>query len=378
MPRSRRSFGGIRKLPSGRYQANYTGPDTRLHKAPSTFDTREDAEAWHTDERRTISREDWSAKRTTQRVLTFGAYSDMWLEGRTLKPRTRSHYRSLLDQHILPAFGDAPLKAIDSDDIRDWWLTMGAKRPTLRAHAYGLTRTILASAVQERLIDLNPCHIRGAGSSKRVHKVKPASLPELEAIVGAMPERYKVMTLLAAWCALRFGEVTELRRKDINATAGVIHIRRAVVRAGGEAIVGTPKSDAGLRDVAIPPHLMPMVKEHLKRHVDEGKEALLFPAKGGGHLAPSTLYKVYYPARQAAGRPDLRWHDLRHSGAVLAAQSGATLADLMGRLGHSTPGAALIYQHMAQGRDAELAKRMSGLIQPQEESVDANASHREH
>ena len=302
----------------------------------------------------------------------------MWLEGRTLKPRTRSHYRSLLDQHILPAFGDAPLKAIDSDDIRDWWLTMGAKRPTLRAHAYGLTRTILASAVQERLIDLNPCHIRGAGSSKRVHKVKPASLPELEAIVGAMPERYKVMTLLAAWCALRFGEVTELRRKDINATAGVIHIRRAVVRAGGEAIVGTPKSDAGLRDVAIPPHLMPMVKEHLKRHVDEGKEALLFPAKGGGHLAPSTLYKVYYPARQAAGRPDLRWHDLRHSGAVLAAQSGATLADLMGRLGHSTPGAALIYQHMAQGRDAELAKRMSGLIQPQEESVDANASHREH
>ncbi len=378
MPRSRRSFGGIRKLPSGRYQANYTGPDTRLHKAPSTFDTREDAEAWLTDVRRTISRGEWSAKRTTQRVLTFGAYSDMWLEGRTLKPRTRSHYRSLLDQHILPAFGDAPLKAIDSDDIRDWWLTMGAKRPTLRAHAYGLTRTILASAVQERLIDLNPCHIRGAGSSKRVHKVKPASLPELEAIVGAMPERYKVMTLLAAWCALRFGEVTELRRKDINATAGVIHIRRAVVRAGGEAIVGTPKSDAGLRDVAIPPHLMPMVKEHLKRHVDEGKEALLFPAKGGGHLAPSTLYKVYYPARQAAGRPDLRWHDLRHSGAVLAAQSGATLADLMGRLGHSTPGAALIYQHMAQGRDAELAKRMSGLIQPQEESVDANASHREH
>jgi len=53
-------------------------------------------------------------------------------------------------------------------------------------------------------------------------------------------------------------------------------------------------------------------------------------ADGNLHMAPSTLYKVYYPAREAAGRKDLRWHDLRHTGAVLAAQTGATLAELMG------------------------------------------------
>lgn len=362
MPRTKRSFGGIRKLPSGRYQANYTGPDTRLHKAPSTFDTREDAEAWLTDVRRQISRGEWAAKKTSKKVLTLSDYSEMWLEGRTLKPRTRSHYRSLLDQHILPTFGDAPLRSIDSDDIRDWWVTMGASRPTLRAHAYGLLRTILAGAVQDRLMDFNPCHIRGAGNSTRVHKIKPATLGELEEIVKAMPERYRVMTLLAAWCAMRFGELAELRRKDINQTTGTVHVRRAVVRAGGEVVIGTPKSDAGTRDVAIPPHLMPLVKDHLKRFVEPAKDALLFPASSGGHLAPSTLYRVYYPAREAAGRPDLRWHDLRHSGAVLAAQTGATLAELMGRLGHSTPGAALRYQHAAQARDVEIAKRLSALV----------------
>jgi integrase len=361
MPRPKRSFGGIRKLPSGRYQANYTGPDTRLHTAPSTFDTREDAEAWLTDVRRQISRGEWSVKRTTNKVLTLAAYSDLWLEGRTLKPRTRAHYRSLLDQHILPTFGDQSLRAIDSDDIRDWWVTMGASRPTLRSHAYGLLRTILAGAVQDRLVDLNPCHIRGAGNSKRVHKIKPATLDELEEIVKAMPKRYRVMTLLAAWCALRFGELAELRRKDIDQTNGVIHVRRAVVRAAGETIVGTPKSDAGTRDVAIPPHLLPAVKEHISKHAEPGKEGLLFPASGGGHLATSTLYRVFYPAREAAGRPDLRWHDLRHTGAVLAASTGATLAELMGRLGHSTPGAALRYQHAAQGRDMEIAKRLSAL-----------------
>ena len=78
-------------------------------------------------------------------------------------------------------------------------------------------------------------------------------------------------------------------------------------------------------------------------------------------MAPSTLYKVYYPARKAAGREDLRWHDLRHTGAVLAAQTGATLAELMGRLGHSTPGAAMRYQHAAADRDTEIARRLSEL-----------------
>lgn len=123
------------------------------------------------------------------------------------------------------------------------------------------------------------------------------------------------------------------------------------------------RTDAGVRDVAIPPHLLPMVKQHLAKHTGSGRDALLFPAAADDdhHMAPSTLYKVYYPARTAAGRPDLRWHDLRHTGAVLAAQTGATLAELMGRLGHSTPGAAMRYQHAAADRDTEIAKRLSAL-----------------
>ena len=72
-----------------------------------------------------------------------------------------------------------------------------------------------------------------------------------------------------------------------------------------------------------------------------------------------TVRRHWMRARVAAGRPDLRVHDLRHAGAVLAAQSGATLAELMARIGHSTPQAALRYQHAARGRDAIIAARMS-------------------
>ena len=106
---------------------------------------------------------------------------------------------------------------------------------------------------------------------------------------------------------------------------------------------------------AIPPHLMPLVHEHLIEHVGRGRDALLFPSAAGGGRSPVGLYEVDHPAREAAGRPDLRFHDLRHTGATLAAATGATLAKLMRRLGHSTPGAAMLYQHAADDRDAAIA-----------------------
>ena len=303
-------FGSTRRLPSGRVQARYTGPDGLAHKAPFTFDTEGDAQTWLSTIRADIVRDSWNPNATgRKRSLTFGTYADRWLIARTLEARTRAHYRSLLDRQILPTFSSVPLKHITPDLVREWHSTTAIDTPTTRAHAYGLMRSILGQAVADQLILTNPCHIRGAGNSKRVHKIKPATLTELEAVVTAMPERYRVMVLLASWCGLRFGELAELRRGDVNTKAGVLHIRRGVVRAGGQTIVKKPKSDAGTRDVAVPPHLLPSLKAHLLQHAEAGKDGLLFPARSGGHLAPSTLYRVFYAAREAAGRPDLRFHD---------------------------------------------------------------------
>lgn len=366
-----RGFGWIRKLPSRRYQASYVGPDTVRHKGPSTFSAKIDAEGWLSAEKRMIERGTWAppTERTDKvvalKVVTFESYSNAWLADRQLKPRTRDHYRQLLDNQILPTFGDVPLKTITAHLIRRWHTGLGSGTPTLRAHAYGLLRTILGDAVRDGEIPANPAHIRGAGNAKRVLKIKPASLAELEAIAAAMPERYRLMVLLAAWCGLRFGEITELRRGDVDLANRVLRVRRGVTRVKGDFIIGTPKSDAGTRDVAIPPHLVPAVKAHLTTCVN-GRDGLLFPARDGvGHMAPSTLYKVFYPAREKAGRPDLRFHDLRHTGAVLAASTGATLADLMGRLGHSTAGAAMRYQHASQDRDQIIAAALSALAKGQ-------------
>ena len=64
-------------------------------------------------------------------------------------------------------------------------------------------------------------------------------------------------------------------------------------------IVTTPKSAAGARDIAVPPHLLPLIDTHLEKYTAAGKEALLFPAVNGGHLQPSALYAHFYRARDA-------------------------------------------------------------------------------
>jgi integrase len=362
--RTRRGFGAIRKLPSGRYQAHYIGPDRLKHAAGTTFTTRGDAEAWLSMRQAEVTRGVWLPPTATRPgAVAFSVYAQGWLNGRDLKPRTREHYAQLIANQIEPTFGPMPLSTITPSKVRDWHSQLDRTRPTLRAHAYALLRTILGTAVSDEIITTNPCHIRGAGTARRVHNTKPASLAELEALVTAMPDRLKVMTLLAAWLGLRFGELVELRRKDVDLGVLRVHIRRGAVRANGKVVIGTPKSAAGIRDVSIPPHLDPLIRRHLAEHAQPGRDGLLFPAANGGTLAPSSLYTAFYPARKAAGRPDLRWHDLRHTGAVLAASTGATLAELMARLGHSTPAAALRYQHAAQDRDRVIAEALSRLVE---------------
>jgi integrase len=363
-PQKRGAFGSVDKLPSGRHRAQYYGPDGRRHKAPTTFLTAKDARGWLSLRQAEIIRNVWTPPEVNEQPaprLTFAAYADRWHEHRDLKPRTREHYRKLLDDHLIPAFGALPIGSITNDDVRAWHAKFGKATPTLRSHCYGLLRTIMATAASDGKIKINPCVIRGAGTTKRAKSIRPASLAELETLTTAMPENQRAMILLAAWCALRFGELTELRRRDVDLSAEVVRIERAVVRTEDGFEVGEPKSEAGTRDVSIPPHLVPMIEDHLAKYVDKGKDSLLFPAKHGGHLAPATLYRRFYTARAKAGRDDLRFHDLRHTGAVLAAATGATLAELMARLGHTTTAAAMRYQHAARERDREIAALLSKM-----------------
>ncbi len=377
MTRARRGFGAIRRLPSKRWQASYLGPDEARHTAPSTFATKMEAEGWVLSQRRHIDGGTWTPPVTGSEPIsdavpaaepdvtplpTLGEWSQQWLSQRELRATTRDGYERLLSNHILPPLGTLPLDEVTRTRILAWYAGLDPNTPRARSKAYSLLRSILTAAIDAELVaGPNPCQIRGAGTSARVHKIEPLTVDQLEALVTAMPERRQLAVLVGCWGALRYGEIAELRRKDIDPVRGVVKVRRGVTWTNGKASVGPPKTTAGIRDVHLPAFLAPALAEHLARHAQTGPEGLLFPSATGHHIWAPTFTKPFRDAREAAGRPDLRVHDLRHTGAVLAAQTGATLAELMAHLGHTTPAMAMRYQHAATGADQRIADQLDQL-----------------
>ncbi|GCD88760.1 putative prophage phiRv2 integrase [Nocardioides sp. LS1] len=360
MPRA--STGTLRKMKSGRWQARYTFPDGVRRPAPQTFLTKRDANAWLAMMHADVSRGKWSPVEATMAVR-FDEYVARWLKerrvrGRPLAARTVEGYESLLATYINPTFGKRPVHTITKALVNEWYKTLPEDKETTRARAYSLLRAILATAVEDEHLTANPAKVRGAGSVDRKHRVTLPTDAQFDALVAAMPDRYKAMMLLAYWCGLRFGELTELRRADVDTKDGIVHVRRAVVLVRGEFVVKSTKSAAGERDVWIPSHVLPALREHLLQHA--GPE-LLFPSKDdpAKHLRQSTLAKVFYKARAKAGLPTLRFHDLRHAHLTKFAQTGATTAEVMRQAGHSTTVASQRYQHAAEDRMREITERMA-------------------
>jgi integrase len=369
----RRGFGYVRRLPSGKIQASYMGPDLARHVAPVTFITHGDAEAWlrqeeilRTDTDRWTPPAHRAEERRVRDALKVREYAQAWLEQRELRATTRDGYRTMLTLHVLPQLGDERLVDVSKKRVADWYRVTCTGRPRQRAKVYALLKTIMNTAVEDGLITENPVALSTAerqakASASKQRRIEPATLDQLATITAEMPERLQLAVLLAAWGALRYGEVVELRRRDLDLGKGIVHVRRAVTWSVDGAHVGPPKTDAGIRDVHLPAFLVPLIEDHLARHAQPGPNGLLFPSRSGEHIWPATFWKVWRKAREAAGRPDLRFHDLRHTGAVMAAETGATLAELMARLGHTSARMAIRYQHAALNADQRIAEKLNLL-----------------
>ncbi|MGB4777475.1 tyrosine-type recombinase/integrase [Microbacterium sp.] len=367
---TRARFGKVRKLPSGRYQASYVGPDGVRYTAPKTFDTTGDAEAWLSGPESDMRREVWvspheKAEIRAERGRTLAEYAETWIAERTnakgdkLKPRTREEYARLAAGPLADLCA-LPLSALTPAKVRTWRTAqMSTGKKTQTSRAYGLLNAICATAVLDGLLGSNPCvGIRGGQSTHTGRKVIPPTDEELDVILDAITPRYRALVVIAAIGGLRFGEATALRAKDVIVGDGVVRINvvRGVVRTSEGIVPGDTKSDAGVRPVAIFGPDAAIIAEHVRGKIGD---ALLFPAADGeSFLAQSAFWRHWNDARTAAGREDMPFHALRHYAGTRYAQTGATFAETMRRLGHSTPGAAMRYQH-AGNRDDELAARMT-------------------
>ncbi|MDG4667822.1 site-specific integrase [Mycobacterium sp. 236(2023)] len=372
-PPKRLSFGRARQERSGRWSAGYNHHGV-LHRALATFPTKQAATSWldaeeHLIELDRLTPGTWSppaeraAKRQAEK-LTLRAYSKTWLANKTkLARRTRDLYQSQLDNLILPVLGDLGLTEVTPEHVRSWFAGLGNEHETRNAQAYGVLNGVFNTALSDDLIDKNPCRIRGAGSVKHARRsVILLDAAQLTELAAAMPMELRLTVLLAGWCGLRKGEVFALRRCDVTADGSVVSVERAVTYREQRFEAGPTKTRESKRVVSVPPHIRPDVLEHLKHHVGKGKEDLLFTDPATGSFHGEWNFRGHWDtARKMIGQPELHFHDLRHAAGVMAAQTGATLRELMDRLGHTSPNMSMRYQHTAEGRADALADRLSAL-----------------
>ncbi len=376
----RRGFGEVERRVNASgtvtHRARYAMPNgTRYSR---TLQTRMDAEAWLVAERALIDRDEWTPPQARRAAAekreresaynTVKGFSERYLTERSLRPTTVRGYRSLLKSRILPYFGPMPLTSVTLSEVKRWRAALDPANEATNAAAYRLLRSILQAAEEEELIDRAPPKIRGASSSRVRNVAKPASFDEIAAIVDAMPDRLKLLIVLAAFVGLREGELLELRRSDLDGVTGRIEVTRKVDKDADAEIPGAcpncgrhisaPKTRSGIRTVHVPPPFLPMLQAHLLEHTAPGTDGLLFPGDRTDHMSVRYLMDRYRPAREVAGRPDLTIHHLRHTALTLAGQHGATAAELQARAGHASQAAMAIYQHATLDRDKALAEKI--------------------
>lgn len=375
----RRGFGELERRSGATgpsYRARYAMPDGTRHSR--NFQTKMDAEAWLAKERSLIDRDEWTppkarkvaeARREREQAMsTVEAFAERYLAERGLRPTTVRSYKALLEHRILPYFGAMPLRDVTLSEIKAWRRSLDPKTASSNASAYRLLRSILQAAEEEELVDRAPPKIRGAGSAPVKQVVVPATFDEIAVIINEMPERLKLLIVLAAFVGLREGELLEMRRSDVDGVTGRITVTRKIDKDVNPSVRGacaqcgrhisSPKTKSGVRTVHVPPPFLPMLQRHLLEHTAEGQAGLLFPGDRTDHMSVRYLMDRYRPARERAGRPDLTIHHLRHTALTLAGQHGATAAELQARAGHASQAAMAIYQHATLDRDRALAEKI--------------------
>jgi integrase len=167
-----------------------------------------------------------------------------------------------------------------------------------------------------------------------------------------------------------------LRRSDIDTLRGTVSVARQVQEiAGQRVLVDAAKTDAGRRVVALPASVMSELVEHMSRYSQPGQSGAVFTNPEGGPVRRASLYAAFQEACAKVGAPPgLHIHDLRHHAAtVMARMPGITTKELMSRIGHKSPRAALIYQHATQERDKAIADfldaQLAGVDRRQDAAV---------
>ena len=321
----------------------------------------------------------------TRADMPFGDWMEHWYETHSrpaARPGTRRIYEGYLRLYISPGLGHIPLNRLTAKDMQQFfvWLKTegradqsdgktGLADSQLR-NIHSLCRRALEKAVSEDLIPQNPasgCKLPPARKGE-MNILSRESMQKL--LIQAKEEKYYELFLLEFATGLRLGELTALQWEDLNLTTGELRISKQAVVIGSEVVVTEPKTKAAVRTLLLPPKVLEVFREYRKRNVSRW----LFPSpkKEDSPLLPSVVRQRLHRLLDHAGCERMRFHDLRHTFATLALESGKDVKTLSAMLGHVSAATTLdIYTHITDDMRLTAAAnidRSIGKAVPQEDA----------
>jgi len=359
-----------RELDSGRYQSRYRDHEG-TRRSGGTFAKEMEAIARTRAILVDLDRGDYFDPQKGQETLA--TYADIYVRthrvtktNELLTEGTKHQYCWQLDKHVLPVLGAVELRHLTRSKVKAWNKALagpGGPGASTAAKCYRTLHAICAAAVDDELIRVNPCGIRGAGIEPYEERIGPTQ-PQVEALADAVDERYRAMVLLAAYCGLRIGQLGALKQRHLDPMHGTVTVAASARQIPGQGrVVGKPKSRASRRTVAIPPPLLGIIEDHLARYAEPGPDGLVFVGPKGAALNASNFTDgAWKKARQVVGMPDLHFHDLRHSACQFGAATRPTEVQLMAWMGQSSPTMVRRYQWPTVEGGAEMARRMGENI----------------
>lgn len=396
---ARRDWGKITRK-GKRYYADYLGPDQKRHTPGRSFPTKGEAEGWLASERRLIELDVWQPptvrqKRAETDSLTVGEWVDQFheiLENRTrpLKASTMQNYRRVtrlrLDGTPLASM---PLNRVTRGDVYRWWDEIQRDHPkakTINQQAYKRLRAAYAEAVRRQMVDTNPVDVPDAGRRVVPKEKYLPSDDELDAIIKALPDRYKALGSKVLHHGLRIGEALAVAEDEVVIKPGPvpylppmeIQVRRNAQRIVGDdgtyMFLQSPKTKAGVRDVPIMAADAPLFIRHACRYTgvtvraqseDGDIDFTPFTTTRAGQIMFDTSFRsVLTRAEERAGvSTEIDPHCGRNWLITRLAEQGAHLKEIGALLGQDDVATILdVYMKVRAGRTTTLMERVNNSL----------------
>jgi len=354
-------------------------PDGHRRQRRKTFKTRRDAESFLA---RTVSTID-AGGYVRPSTETVGAYLTRWLDetAAAVKPCTVHTYAGVVSRHLMPDLATIVLARLSARDVQALYarlLGRGLSPATVRL-AHAVLHRALDRAVVLRLVVAN-----AADSAKQPRAgrstVRTLNSDESRAFVGAaLTDDLAALWLLTMHTQMRQGELIALRWQDVDFARGAVVVRQTRTRdANGKQAFGDPKSLHGRRSIALGAETIASLRAHraaqLERRLRLGPvwhdEDAVFDRGDGRPVAARTLHTRFKRLLIQAGVPEIRFHDLRHTGATLMIASGVPAKVVSERLGHANISITLgLYAHVQEGMQRDAADRLEEMFRPARDQI---------